>query len=402
MSLPQLREAIPASAIRFATIPTSRTAGSASIRCPIGTWRTRSPEPRGINPRPLGEATIFRLLQPYTIGFLTYSEGCNDDVNKAVWSGLGWNPDAQVIDILREFGRYYIGDRYADDFAQGLLALERNWQGPLLTNAGVYVTLEQFQAMEKAASPEVLKNWRFQQALYRAYYDAYVRARLIYETELEERAMDRLARGRPRAARCRRWTRPKRFWMRPTRRVAADWRTRVFELADDLFASIKMQTSVPKYKAIGVDRGATLDTIDVPLNNRLWLKERFAVLRAMSVEAERLARHRRDRQLDQSRPGRILRRPGQARLAAAPGRRARLRQGSGVPRIVAHRLRRLRPDARQSWKDHAESLLEAPLRHALRRSRSRRPTTRCAWSTAATRRARKFAAWPTTRSRFIR
>ena len=46
--------------------------------------------------------------------------------------------------------------------------------------------------MEKAASPELLKNWRFQQALYRAYYDAYVRARLIYETELEERAMDRL------------------------------------------------------------------------------------------------------------------------------------------------------------------------------------------------------------------
>ena len=29
-------------AIRFATIPTSRTAASANIRCPTGTWRTRS------------------------------------------------------------------------------------------------------------------------------------------------------------------------------------------------------------------------------------------------------------------------------------------------------------------------------------------------------------------------
>ena len=28
-----------------------------------------------------------------------------------------------------------------------------------------------------------------------------------------------------------------------------------------------MQLSVPHYKAIAVDRGANLDTIDVPLNN---------------------------------------------------------------------------------------------------------------------------------------
>ena len=30
-----------------------------------------------------------------------------------------------------------------------------------------------------------------------------------------------------------------------------------------------MQLSVPRYKAIDVDRGANLDTVDVPLNNRL-------------------------------------------------------------------------------------------------------------------------------------
>ena len=82
-----------------------------------------------INPRPLGQAAIFRLYQKYAIGFLTYSEGCNDDVNKFVWSGLGWDPEAPVIDMLREYGRYFIGDRYADGFAQGLLALERNWVG---------------------------------------------------------------------------------------------------------------------------------------------------------------------------------------------------------------------------------------------------------------------------------
>src|SRR5882762_4932815 len=63
-----------------------------------------------INPRPEDEATIFRVTQPHTIGFLTYSEGCNDDVNKIVWSALGWDPNANVTNILREYSRYFIGE----------------------------------------------------------------------------------------------------------------------------------------------------------------------------------------------------------------------------------------------------------------------------------------------------
>ena len=49
-----------------------------------------------INPRPVDEAVIFRSLMPYVTDFITYSEGRNDDVNKFVWSGLGWDPKADV------------------------------------------------------------------------------------------------------------------------------------------------------------------------------------------------------------------------------------------------------------------------------------------------------------------
>ena len=106
-----------------------------------------------INPRPMDEAAIFRRTQPGAIGFLTYSEGCNDDVNKFIWSALGWDPEARVPDILRQYSRYFIGDKYEDSFAHALLALERNWRGPLATNLGVFTTLMQFQAMERASSP---------------------------------------------------------------------------------------------------------------------------------------------------------------------------------------------------------------------------------------------------------
>jgi hypothetical protein len=59
-------------------------------------------------------------------------------------------------------------------------------------------------------------------------------------------------------------------------------------LAEALFQSIGMQLSVPRYKAIGVDRGATLDTLDVPLNNRLWLENRFADARTEPAEIDRI------------------------------------------------------------------------------------------------------------------
>ena len=176
-----------------------------------------------------------------------------------------------------------------------MLALERNWHGPLASNTGVDATLAQFQAMEHAAPPPVLRNWRFQQALYRAYYDAYTRKRLLYETTLEDEAMRKLRDTRDTAA-------PRRHILDRAveQPVAPEWHARIFELAEALFQSIGMQLSVPRYKAIGVDRGASLDTLDVPLNNRLWLERRFADART------RLRRNRPHPELDRSRPRRFL------------------------------------------------------------------------------------------------
>ena len=74
-----------------------------------------------------------------------------------------------------------------------------------------------------------------------------------------------------------------------TERVAEDLRQRIFTLAEALFQSVGMQLSVEKYKAIAVDRGASLDTLDYPLNNRIWLKEQFAKIREIKSEPARLA-----------------------------------------------------------------------------------------------------------------
>ena len=204
------------------------------------------------NPRPADQAQIFRVLQPNTIGFISYSEGCNDDVNKIIWSALGWNPDTDVLEILRDYSRYFIGANYADGFANGLLALEQNWRGPVSTNAGINVTLQQFQTMERNANPQTLQNWRFQQALYRAYYDAYVRSRAIYETALEDQAMNKLREARLLGSSSAMAQAENLLDKAVTERTAQDLRARVFELGEALFQSIRMQLSVEKYQAIGV------------------------------------------------------------------------------------------------------------------------------------------------------
>jgi len=313
-----------------------------------------------INPRPAAHARIFRLWKDQVIGFVTYSEGCNDDVNKIVWSSLGWDPEADAVDILREYSRYFIGEKYENDFAQGLLALERNWQGPLLTNESVYTTLQRFQAMETAASPQDLLNWRFQQALFRAYYDAYQRRRLIYETALEELAMGVLREAQDLGALLALDRAEAILDRAPTDHVALEWRSRIFELAEALYQSIRMQLSVPRYKAISVDRGAHLDLVDRPLNNREWLKARFAQLRGLSTESDRLREIRVIVNWTNPGPGgfyddlgNLTRRPHLV-LGAGPQTDPEYRESARVGF-------REYPGYRISWIRFAESVYDAPL-----------------------------------------
>ncbi|MGO9465681.1 MAG: hypothetical protein ACLQVF_16190 [Isosphaeraceae bacterium] len=290
VSLPDLRKAVPAKyPIRDYPDITH------SLRCQYGVpdWDVAYSLTEGrevINPRPRDESAIFHAFAGQTIGSITYSEGCNDDVNKFVWSALGWDPAVDVLEVLRQYGSYLVGlrERRADDFAQGLLALEQNWRGPLLTNGSVESTLAQFRALERSASPAVLANWRFQQALYRAYYDAFVRSRLIFETDLEEQALGRLRMARAIGSKLAMDQAGAILNRAVAEPGSGDLRSRVFELAEALFQSIRMQLSVPRYKAISVGRGATLDTIDMPLNNRVWLERRFDAIRELASELARL------------------------------------------------------------------------------------------------------------------
>lgn len=239
------------------------------------------------NPRPVAEKHIHNLFARYAIGSISYSEGINDDVNKFIWSDQNWNPNTTVIETLRDYARLFISPDYADQIAQGILALENSWKGPLLVNEDVDRTLYQWQDMEKNAPPHVLSNFRFQMCLLRAYYDAYVRRRLINETALEQNAKDALAVAKEKGAGQALSSAVKILDQAHTMPVRPDLRERCFALADSLFKNIGSQLSVKKYGA-KKGRGDFLDDIDVALNDAGWLLSRFSEIKTMKTESLKL------------------------------------------------------------------------------------------------------------------
>ena len=160
--------------------------------------------------------------------------------------------------------------------------------------------------MERAAAPADLQNWRFQQALYRAYYDAYVRQRLVAERALEAEAMASLAEARRTGAGAALDAAAAALGRTTTTPTLSALRARVGELAEALFQSIHMQLAVKPYGAIAVGRGATLDTIDMPLNDRVWLADRFTEIRALGERSGPGRCYRPNSALDRSGARRLL------------------------------------------------------------------------------------------------
>ncbi|MBU7004875.1 MAG: hypothetical protein HXS50_04860, partial [Theionarchaea archaeon] len=61
------------------------------------------------NPQPRFYAHVHNQTAKDTDGFSTYSDGAHDDVNKVVWSRRGWDPEADVDQIVLEYCRFFFG-----------------------------------------------------------------------------------------------------------------------------------------------------------------------------------------------------------------------------------------------------------------------------------------------------
>jgi hypothetical protein len=264
-----------------------------SVRCqfPVPWWDPAFAFTLGrecVNPRPVFHARIIRDTGVFTDGFVTYSDGVHDDVNKVLWSSLGWNPRADINTIVRDYCRLFFGPDMADAAASGVFALERNWEGALATNGSVDGTYALWAGLD-AKHPELRANWRWQLCLLRAHYDLYTRMRLIRETELEAEANRRLLTAAQRGSETA-ITMALEVLKQADAPCEPQLRDRIVKLCEDLWHSIGLQTSVARFKASGPERGAVLDFLDYPLNNRWWLEDELAKVKTLPDEAARVKR----------------------------------------------------------------------------------------------------------------
>lgn len=243
----------------------------------------------GINPQPVYYSKIHGKYAPFTDGFISYSDGCHDDVNKVIWSQRGWDPQKSVRDILIEYSRFFFNSSVDQKAAEGILALEKNWDGPLADNGSVEPTLAYWQQLEQQEAT-LKDNWRWQLLVVRAYYDAYVRRRLINEQSLEKEANKLLEQAAEIGIESAMDKALNKVNEADTKPIALDLREKIVDYCELLYQSCGLQTSVEKYQASNSQRGCILDFVDYPFNNRWWLEDQFKLIKEMSNDEEKLDR----------------------------------------------------------------------------------------------------------------
>ncbi len=265
-----------------------------SVRCqyPVRDWDQAFALTEGrevCNPRPSFYAKIHHRFARFTDGFISYSDGVHDDVNKALWSQLAWDPEKNVHQIIKKYACYFFGSSVAEDAANGIFALERNWVGPLEENGGIETTFAFWKTLE-SHHPELANNWRWQQLVMRCYYDTYTRRRDIYEKGLEKSANAILCKAGITGSAKAMEEALAIVNQADKAPVYPELRQKIVDYCAALFKSIGMQTSVALYHASGAERGAILDFLDYPLNNRWWLSDEFEKISKMTSEQQKLNR----------------------------------------------------------------------------------------------------------------
>ena len=214
------------------------------------------------NPRPREYRQIHRLTRRYVVGSVSYSEGITDDVNKMVWADMDFFPDCDLRTTLLDYSRLFFYGADAEEIADGILALEINWQCDPAENPTIDRTLETFE-MLNSKYPFLAENWRFVQLHMRAKCDWIIRHRRLFELDLIRLAEKEIEIGNIENAK---------------EILNADYdakykkeRKDITEMCAKLFDLIGLQTDIENYCADNWERGAILETIDLPVTDRKFL-----------------------------------------------------------------------------------------------------------------------------------
>jgi hypothetical protein len=244
-----------------------------------------------ICPRPDAFRHIYRTFEALHSGFVTYSEGVNDDVNKILWSQLGWSSKTPVDTILSEYARMFLHREGAQQAmaVRAIHGLEEDWRGPISANRQIPVTLHLLEQLEHDSTRLQLDhNGPWESLLYRGIYDDYVQRKLARERAAEAAALAALDQAKLSSADRVAAARQALAASVPSA-IEDQEHARLFTLAGQLFHDWGLQLSVRLYGASNWERGANLDRVDTPLTETAWLNSAMDAALQLPNEAARLA-----------------------------------------------------------------------------------------------------------------
>lgn len=214
------------------------------------------------NPRPIEFTRLYAETKDYVVGSVSYSEGITDDVNKAVWSNLDFDNNADTKETLEDYARLFFFGTDAERIADLIFSLEKNWENAPEENDIIDLTYNEFYSVLDDFNI-LNKNWRFLQLLLRANCDKLVRDRRIFELDLIKKAKKEAE---------------EKNILKAIEVLNTDFsneyktlREEIDSLCEKLFDLIGLQTDVENYCADSWERGAILETIDRPITDKYWL-----------------------------------------------------------------------------------------------------------------------------------
>jgi hypothetical protein len=184
-----------------------------------------------------------------------------------VWSLLEFDPTLPLSEIIEDYVRFFMYSADTEKLRDCIFGLEKNWEGNPLNNPSIDYTYNSFCEL-KRDFPKLSSNWRFLLLYFRACCDKLVLSRLKFENELIEEAQYFLSKYDIKKA--------KNVLLTEFPFEYSKLRNEISDLGKILFESIGIQLDVENYHTNSWERGATLDTIDRPVTNRLWLLNRIA------------------------------------------------------------------------------------------------------------------------------
>ncbi len=227
-----------------------------------------------INPRPVEYKRIHSETKGYTVGSVSYSEGVNDDINKAVWSALEFDSSTPLREILEDYSRLFFPGTDYEKAADGIFGLEKNWEGAPEENPSIENTLKLWEELGEE-NPALKENWRYIQCVFRARCDAFIRRKVMLEKELIRKAKKAAVTDIMKA---------KEILLTPLPGAVTDLYDRIEADGKQLFELIGMQLDVERYYAKNPERGAVLDTIKLPLTDLPWLLHTYEKAETLGEE----------------------------------------------------------------------------------------------------------------------